>query len=144
MSFMSEPRGLQFVDTNVLVYAHDVSAGHKHTRARELLRSLWRSEVGCLSIQVLQEFYVNVTQKVAKPLTPDAAAQIIADLSVWQVHRPGIEDLLDAIRLQTCYQVSFWDAMMLASAIQLECPTLWSENLNPGQTYDSVSVLSPF
>jgi predicted nucleic acid-binding protein len=141
---MSESRNLQFVDTNVLIYAHDLSAGQKHTRARQLILELWQSGEGCLSIQVLQEFYVNVTQKVAKPLTPGAAAQIIADLSVWQVHCPGVEGILDAIRLQDRYQISFWDAMIIASAIQLGCQTIWSEDLNPGQVYDQVTVESPF
>jgi predicted nucleic acid-binding protein len=144
MSFMSEPRDPQFVDTSILIYAHDGSAGDKHTRARDLFRALWQSGHGCLSVQVLQEFYVNVTQKVAKPLAPDAAAQIIADLSVWQIHRPGAEDVLDAIRLQDRYQVSFWDAMIIASAVQLGCQTIWSEDLNPGQLYDTVTVASPF
>jgi predicted nucleic acid-binding protein len=144
MSFMSEPKGLQFVDTNILIYAHDRSAGDKHIRARNLIRELWLSGEGCLSMQVLQEFYVNVTQKVAKPLATDVAAQIIADLAVWQVHRPGVEDVLDAIRLQDRYQTSFWDAMIVASAIQLSCQTIWSEDLNAGQIYDSVTVLSPF
>lgn len=141
---MSEPRSLQFVDTNVLIYAHDRSAEHKHTRARELTRELWQTGEGCLSIQVLQEFYVNVTQKVAQPLASEVAAQLIADLSVWQVHRPGIEDILDAIRLQERHQVSFWDAMIIASAIQLGCQTIWSEDLNPGQVYDRVTVVNPF
>jgi predicted nucleic acid-binding protein len=141
---MSEPRELQFVDTNILIYAHDRSAGEKHLRARELVSELWRSGEGCLSIQVLQEFYVNVTQKVARPLVPEAAAQLIADLSVWQVYRPGTEDVLDAIRLQDRYQVSFWDAMIIACALQLGCQTIWSEELNPGQDYDQVKVLSPF
>ena len=141
---MSEPENLQFVDTNVLIYAHDRSAGEKHLRARELVTGLWESGEGCLSIQVLQEFYVNVTRKVARPLTPEAAAQIIADLSVWQMHRPGVEDVLDAIRLQSRYQISFWDAMIIASALQSGCQTIWSEDLNPGQTYDQVKVLSPF
>ena len=77
---MSEPRSLQFVDTNILIYAHDVSAGRKHTRAKELMRDLWQSGEGCLSIQVLQEFYVNVTQKVSKPLPTEAAAQMKLDL----------------------------------------------------------------
>ena len=140
---MSESSERQFVDTNILIYAHDHSAGTKHTRARDLIRALWQSGAGCLSIQVLQEFYVNVTQKVAKPLTPNEASQIIADLSVWQVHRPGVEDVLDAIRLQDRYQVSFWDAMIIASAIQLGCQTIWSEDLNPGQVYDTVTVTSP-
>jgi predicted nucleic acid-binding protein len=144
MSFMSEPKDLQFVDTNILIYAHDYSAGDKHTRARDLVRALWQSGEGCLSIQVLQEFYVNITQKVAKPLKADVAAQIIADLSVWQVHRPGVEDVLDAIRLQGRYQVSFWDAMIVASAIQLGCQTIWSDDLSTGQVYDTVTVTSPF
>ena len=141
---MSEPRNLQFVDTNVLIYAHDLSAAAKHTRARDLLQELWESGDGCLSIQVMQEFYVNVTRKVAKPLAPEIAAQIIADLSVWRVHRPGVQDVLDAVRLQARYRVSFRDAMIVSSAIQLGCQTIWSEDLNPGQVYQGVTVRSPF
>ena len=144
MSYMSEPRNLQSVDTNVLIHAHDLSSGPKHTRARGLVQELWQSGEGCLSVQVLQEFYVNVTQKVAKPLATEVAAQIIADLSVWQIHRPGVEDVLDAIRLHVRYQLSFWDAMIIASAVQLGCQTLWTEDLNPGQVYDRVTILSPF
>jgi predicted nucleic acid-binding protein len=98
---MSEPSDLQFVDTNVLIYVHDLSAGDKHARARDLIRELWQSEQGCLSVQVLQEFHVNVTGKVARPLAPEVAAQIVADLSAWQVHRPGVEDVLDAIALRS-------------------------------------------
>jgi predicted nucleic acid-binding protein len=141
---MSEPSNLQFVDTNVLIYAHDLSSGPKHIRARELVQELWQSGEGCLSVQVLQEFYVNVTQKVAKPLATEVAAQIIADLSAWQIHRPGTEDVLDAIRLQDRYRLSFWDAMIIASAVQLDCQTLWTEDLNPGQVYERLTVLSPF
>jgi predicted nucleic acid-binding protein len=141
---MSDARRLQFVDTNILIYAHDVSAGQKHARAQQLIRDLWQSGEGCLSIQVLQEFYVNVTQKVAKPLPAEAAAQIIADLSVWEVHCPRVEDLLDAIHLQERYRISFWDAMIVASAVQLGCQVLWSEDLNPGQAYDQVVVQNPF
>ena len=141
---MSESNNLQFVDTNILVYAHDRSAGQKHSHAQALIRELWESGEGCLSIQVLQEFYVSVTQKVARPLAPEVAAQIIADLGVWHVHRPNVDDVLDAIRVQDRYQVSFWDAMILTSANQLGCQTLWSEDLNPGQVYDGATVLSPF
>jgi len=141
---MSEPRFLQFIDTNVLIYAHDVSAGQKHYRARQLIQDLWQSEEGCLSIQVLQEFYVNVTQKVAKPLPAETAAQIITDLSVWQIHCPGAQDILEAIHLQKRYQMSFWDAMILASAAQMGCQILWSEDLKPGQAYGQVKLQSPF
>ncbi len=141
---MKEVDPLEFIDTNVLIYAHDRSAGQKHVRAKQLVQALWERRTGCLSIQVLQEFYVNVTQKVAKPLSRNAAAQIIADLGLWEVHRPGAHDLLDAIRLQERYQLSFWDAMIIASAIQLGCDILWSEDLNPGQLYEKVEVKNPF
>jgi predicted nucleic acid-binding protein len=141
---MNERSDLQFIDTSILIYAHDVSAGEKNVRARELIESLWESQVGCLSVQVLQEFYANVTQKVPRPLSPEAAAQIISDLSVWQVHRPGAQDVLDAIRVQQRHQLSFWHSMIVVSAIELGCGTLWSEDLNPGRTYDQVTVASPF
>jgi predicted nucleic acid-binding protein len=144
MNSMSEARHLQFVDTNVLIYAHDRSAGRKHSRAQELIRELWQTGEGCLSIQVLQEFYVNITQKVAQPIAPVLAAQLITDLSVWQVHRPAVEDVLDAIRLQERHQLSFWDAMIIASALQLGCQTIWSEDLNPGQVLDQVTIENPF
>jgi predicted nucleic acid-binding protein len=141
---MSETRSLQFVDTNVLIYAHDVSAGHKHGRARELIHDLWHSGEGCLSVQVLQEFYVTVTRKVATPLSPNAAAQIVTDLALWEVHCPRAQDVLEAIHLQQRYRTSFWDAMILTSAIQLGCQILWSEDLNPGQVYERLTVQSPF
>lgn len=135
---------LQFVDTNVLVYAHDCSAGKKHERARALLEELWASGTGCLSLQVLQEFYVTVTQKVPRPISPDDAAQIIRDLSHWRVHMPDIADLFRAIEIQRLYRLSFWDAMILASAEALDCEILWSEDFNPNQEYGSVKVRNPF
>jgi predicted nucleic acid-binding protein len=141
---MSGASELEFVDTNVLIYAHDSSAGQKQTLARALMERLWNTRAGCVSLQVLQEFYVNVTQKVARPLAPEAAAQIIADLSVWQVHRPGTPDLLDAIRLQQRYRLSFWDAMIVTSALQLGCRRLWSEDLSDGQQYNTLTVANPF
>lgn len=135
---------LQFVDTNILIYAHDRSAGVKHLQAKTLLQELWNTHTGCLSVQVMQEFYVNVTRTVARPLSPEAAAQIIADLAVWDVHRPAVEDILDASGVQARYQLSFWDAMIVVSAQQLGCRTLWSEDLNSGQVYDGVTVRNPF
>lgn len=135
---------LQFVDSNVLIYAHDHSAGVKRERALALLKELWEDRAGGLSIQVLQEFYVNITRKVPQPLSSDVAAQIIADLSTWQIHRPDTNDILEAIRLQTRLQFSFWDAMILTSARRLECETVWSEDLNVGQVYEGVVVRNPF
>lgn len=141
---MSDDRERQFLDTNVLIYAHDTSAGRKHDRARALMHELWQSGDGCLSVQVLQEFYVNVTAKVPKPLAPETASDRIAELATWPIHRPGVEDVLDAIRLATRYGVSFWDAMVIQSATQLGCRRLWSEDLGAGQVYGSLRVVDPF
>lgn len=138
----AEPR--QFVDTNVLIYAHDPSAGVKHTEAKRLLRELWDTRSGCLSTQVLQEFYVNVTRKVARPLAPELAAQVITDLAEWEVHRPTVSDVVEAIRLHVRHQISFWDALIVIGAGQLGCRTLWSEDLNEGQSYGGVAVRNPF
>lgn len=86
-----------FVDTNVLVYAHDVTAGDKHGQARALLEELWGTREGCLSVQVLQEFFVTTTRKIPKPLEAPAAGQIINDLALWHVHAPAARDVLAAI-----------------------------------------------
>jgi predicted nucleic acid-binding protein len=141
---MSGNSARQFIDTNVLVYAHDVSAGAKHARAQNLLEELWVSHNGCLSIQVLQEFYVTVTRKVARPLPIAEAAQIITDLSVWKIHAPQAEDVLGAIEIQQRYGIAFWDAMVVRSASRLGCQTLWSEDLNSSRAYEGVTVVNPF
>ncbi len=141
---MSATEQRQFVDTNILIYAHDSSAGVKHDKAKALLNELWRSGDGYLSIQVLQEFYVNVTRKLAIPLSPELAIEIITDLSTWRVHSPKASDLIDAIGLQTRRQISFWDAMILTSARQLGCQMVWSEDLNAGHNYEGIEVRNPF
>jgi len=141
---MSAGQDYQFVDTNVLIYAHDTSAGAKRDRAAWLLEELWESRSGCLSVQVFQEFYVNITRKVAHPLESSAAALILAELSVWRVHASEVRDVLAAIEIQRRYGIAFWDAMILQSAARLGCGTIWSEDLNPGQVYAGVRVVNPF
>lgn len=141
---MPDDSGLQFVDTNVLVYAHDVSAGEKYERASKLIEDLWENENGCLSIQVAQEFYTTITAKVKKPLKSETAAELLNALSAWRAHAPDMQDVLRAIEIQRRYQISFWDAMIIVSAIRLNCEILWSEDLNDGQVYDGVKVINPF
>lgn len=141
---MSGSKERQFIDTNILVYAHDISAGEKHEIAEDLVRRLWDYGSGCLSVQVLQEFYVTVTRKVTQPLAPPAASRIIEDLACWHVHIPEPADILEAIDLQLQYKVSFWDAMIIHSAQALDCTVIWSEDLNPGQDYGGWRVINPF
>ena len=133
-----------FVDTNILVYCHDVSAGRKQDLARALIEGLWNSGQGCLSMQVLQEFYVTVTRKVPKPLDWAVASRIISDLGAWTIHEPAVEDVLHAIEVGHQHGISFWDAMIVSSASRLRCRVLWSEDLKDGEEYDGVKVRNPF
>ena len=135
----------QFVDTNILVYAYDVTAGDKHAVARALVEELWDTRQGCLSVQVLQEFFVTTTRKIPKPIDVSEAARIIDDFAHWHVHAPVAGDVLAAIDIHQRTGTSFWDAMILHSAKELECQILHSEDLNPGQKYDGVVLLrNPF
>jgi predicted nucleic acid-binding protein len=133
----------QFLDTNILVYAYDITQEVKHTQASRLLLSLWESGLGCLSFQVLQEFYVSVTRKSEFPLSPEEAAQVVSDFSDWPVHRPGLKDILSAIDLHQRCQVSFWDAMIVQSARQSGFSVLWSEDLFTAETYNGIKVINP-
>jgi predicted nucleic acid-binding protein len=121
-AFMSG--NLRFVDTNVLLYAHDDSAGEKHDQARALVERLWESREGCLSIQVLQEFFVNVTRKIAKPLGAETAKAVVADFSSWYLHVPGADDVLAAIGIHQRTGISFRDAMIVRSAGEIGCAVL--------------------
>ncbi len=134
----------QFVDTNILVYAYDKSAGDKHPVAKQIVEKLWKERNGALSTQVLQEFLVVVTKKVKNPLSFDSAFQIISDLSLWKVVTIEVKDILEAIKLSQRYKISFWDALILCSAINLRCSVVWSEDLNSGQYFGKIKVVNPF
>lgn len=135
---------LEFVDTNVLLYAVDHTESQKQARAEALLNRLWSNRSGCLSVQVLQEFYVNATRKLSRRLDPNAARQVVHDYSLWVVHAPTSASVLAAIDLQQQYQVSFWDAMILGSAQDLGAEVVWSEDLNAGQRFGGLEVQTPF
>lgn len=134
----------EFVDTNVLLYAYDTTAGVRHDMARELVGKLGRERRGALSVQVLQEFYVNVVRKVAQPLDPAQARARLRILSRWTCHAPLPGDVLAAAALAEDHQLSFWDAMVVRSAAHLGCPVLWTEDLNAGQRIHGVEIRNPF
>ncbi|MDR0285213.1 MAG: PIN domain-containing protein [Propionibacteriaceae bacterium] len=133
----------QFVDTNILLYAYDSSAGDKHERAAELVLRLARTGQGALSVQVLQEFYVNAVFKIARPLTHEQALLRLRALSQWYVHSPLASDVLAAAELRQRYQLSLWDAMIIQSASRLGCQTLWTEDLNASQVISGVAIRNP-
>lgn len=139
-----DPQVKYFLDTNILIYAFDRSAGKKHDLALKVVNDCWENKNGCLSIQVLQEFFVTATRKIAKPLEHPTARQIVVDLAHWHLHTPMIEDILQAIDFQKNYQLSFWDAQVVQSADNSGCKRLLSEDLNHGQVYGDVQVINPF
>jgi len=134
----------QFVDTDILVYAHDKSADRKRQSAIDLLSELWKNKTGYVSMQVLHEFYAISTSKLRPTLNIDTAAQVISIYSAWKVHVPEVADTLRAIQIQQRYNIPFWDAMIVNSAEKMGCATLWSEGLMDGQVYEGVKVLNPF
>jgi predicted nucleic acid-binding protein len=133
---------VEFIDTNVLIYAHDRSAGAKHKRAVELLTRLIEEGNGALSVQVLSEFYSAATRKLA--MKSQLAEDVIRDLGGWIVHRPGHADLLKASSLHRRYKIAWWDALIVNSAIEMGCSVLWTEDLGDGHHYGSVTVRNPF
>lgn len=132
----------EFVDTNILIYAFDTTAGDKRIAASELIARLWQDRTGCVSLQVLQEFYVTATRKLA--LAPEQAALQVSRLGRWRVHRPSVEDVMAAIELHRCHSVSFWDGSILRSAQASQCSVLWSEDLSSGQRWGNLEVRNPF
>ena len=132
-----------FVDTNILMYAHDTSAGAKHQRARAVVEELWRDRTGVVSTQVLQELSVNLRRKAGRPLDTKATRELVVDYLTWQVVVNGGDSILEALDLETRYQISFWDALVLQAAQTSGAGILYSEDLSHGQTYGSVRVINP-
>ena len=105
-----------FVDTNVLMYAHDSSTGAKHERALALVEELWQHRAGVVSTQVLQELAVNLRKKAKRVLDPNATRDVVADYLTWHVVVNNGESILEALDLESRYRVSFWDALVLQAA----------------------------
>ncbi len=139
---MAEPR--TFVDTNILVYAHDTTAGRKREIAREAVLDLWNTEAGVLSTQVLQELFVSLTKKIPIPIEVRIARTIIQDLCAWEIVVNDEGGVLGAIDLQLKYQLSFWDALILDAACRSKSTTLYSEDLSDGQRIEGITIVNPF
>jgi predicted nucleic acid-binding protein len=132
-----------FVDTNMLIYAHDLDAGVKRERAMAKLRELWDSGTGRLSVQVLQEFYVNATQKLTTPVARSTAREVIKTYGVWVHHATTVETVTRATELAELTRISFWDALIVASAEEVDAEEVLSEDLNDGQEIAGIKIVNP-
>jgi predicted nucleic acid-binding protein len=133
-----------FVDANVLVYSDDATDAGKHQRAREWLQVLWMGRRGRLSTQVLNEYYAVVTRKLL-PRVPagDARAEIrrYQQWKPWQIDHQTVET---AWAIESRFGVSWWDALIVSSAVHLGCRFLLTEDMQHGQQIDSVQIINPF
>ena len=133
-----------FVDTNVLIYAHDIDAGRKHDVAKAVLRDLWAERAGVLSTQVLQEFYVNATRKLKKPLARQEARSVVETYAAWCFDGITPADVSAAFRIEDRARIGFWDALILAVAVRSGARHLLSEDLNSGQAIAGLTIHTPF
>jgi predicted nucleic acid-binding protein len=131
-----------FIDTNILVYANDLSSPDKQRRSREIVAEALSTRRGCLSTQVLQEFFVVVTRK-AGVAAPNARSQVVA-LSDLDTVVINAELVLSAIDLHLIHGLSFWDALIVKAAGAAGCDRLLTEDLNHGQVIEGVRVENPF
>ncbi len=135
--------GKCFVDTNILVYAHDLTQGAKHEGARALVQELWDSGHGVISTQVLQELCVNLRRKAARPLSAEEMRKLIEDYSSWEIVVNTAQSVLEALDIEVRHKISFWDALIVQAAESSGAEILYSEDLADGHSYGSVRVMNP-
>lgn len=133
-----------FMDTNILLYAHDTAAGAKHEHARRLVEELWHTRSGVVSTQVLQELCVALRRKAGRPVGLKTAREIVMDYLTWEVYVNTGESVLEALAVEERYGISFWDALVIQAAEASGATVLYSEDLSSGQTYRGVRVVNPF
>ena len=133
-----------FFDTNVLVYAFDVDAPAKRKKAALLLSERAAAGEVLISTQVLQEFYVAVTRKLAQPLAEEAALVATRELTAFPIINVDANLVLAAIRSSREHRISFWDALIVEAARSGGASVLYSEDFNDGQRFDGAMVKNPF
>lgn len=133
-----------FFDANVLVYAYDPRNPVKRQRALDLLDNALANDTGVLSAQVLAEFFNTVTRKLPAPLSVADAEQALARFAAMPVVPLDLALVQQAVSVCQRYQISYWDAQIIAAAASAGCARIISEDLNPGQSYAGVVIANPF
>lgn len=132
---------VEFIDTNILIYAHAGKSDPKQPTAMELVLSLDEQGNGALSTQVLIEFYSAMAGKLHRAKYAEDA---MSDMQHWALHRPSHTDLMNTVQLQRRYRLSWWDALIVNSAVESGATILWTEDLNHGQKFGDLVVRNPF
>ena len=140
---MPSTNDIVFVDTNILIYAHDRDAGVRWQRASRALEQLWEARTGRMSVQVLQEFFAVATGKLKAAVGVAAAREVIRTYSPWVTVPTGVDTVLRASEIAEVAKISFWDGMIIAAAEQAGAATLYTEELNDGQLIAGIRVVNP-
>ena len=132
-----------FLDTNILLYS--ISQNPAETRQRDRAIRLLEDDEGALSIQVLQEFYVQAT-RASRPdaIAHEVAAGLIESWTRFQIQDMTLPVLNEALRISKRYRLSFWDSTIIAAARAIGCDRLFTEDLNHGQKVEGITILNPF
>jgi predicted nucleic acid-binding protein len=131
-----------FLDTNILIYCDDPRYPDKQVKALELIKDHLRLRTGVISLQVLQEYFVNATRKLK--LDPALAQQRLEVYARFEIVEPVVADLFAAIDFHRLHSISFWDSMVIHCAKKAGCRVLLSEDMQHGQTIDGVRIVNPF
>ncbi|OQK16430.1 twitching motility protein PilT [Methyloprofundus sedimenti] len=133
-----------FVDTHILVYARDSTEPEKQPIAKQWLAHLWEQECGRISAQVLNEYYVTVTQKLKQGLSKEQARSAIRALAVWQPLEISSTLIESSWDIQDQYGYSWWDTLIITSALFLDCRYLLSEDMQHQQKISNLTIINPF
>jgi predicted nucleic acid-binding protein len=136
--------GRVFIDSNILIYAHDLDAGPKRVAAARVLEDVWEEGTGVISTQVLQEFYVNVTRKIPNPLPLARARGIVENYLFWPIETNDSATILHASEIEERHLLSFWDALIVAAACRAHAEKILTEDLAHGQRLEGVLIENPF
>ncbi|MDT8379194.1 MAG: PIN domain-containing protein [Desulfotignum sp.] len=133
-----------FVDTNILVYFRDASEPEKQKISGEWLKTLWENQTGRISIQILNEYYVTVTQKLKPGMKTSNARLDIKNLMAWHPVAVDLTIIKNSWSIQDTYQFSWWDSLIVAAAIKANCSILLSEDFQHGQEIHDLTIINPF
>ncbi|HBK61198.1 MAG TPA: PIN domain nuclease [Firmicutes bacterium] len=138
-------RGRVLIDTNMLVYAYDVSEPEKQRRALDVLRGLAERETGVVSTQIMAEMFVVLTRKLSSPLSAEQAVRSLErHMRTWQVVSVTDFIVLEAARGVRDHAMSFWDAQVWATAKLNQIPVVLGEDFASGSVIEGVQFENPF
>jgi predicted nucleic acid-binding protein len=133
-----------FLDTNILVYAHDKTYPNKMAKAQELIFQGLRTKQAAISAQVLSEFFVTITQKAKKPMTIELARREIEMLANLEIAEIDASMVLRAIAIKQRWQLNYWDSLIIAAAERTKCSMICSEDFSDGQRFGTIVIRNPF